>query len=336
VLGVKAVGVKDNFFDLGGHSLLAVKLFAEIEKTLKVTLALVDLFAAPTVEGLARLVCDELKERSRPTVTPVQPKGSRRPIFFAAKPNINALGYALLARHLDPDQPVYVLALQSKHGAKLETVFSQRPSKNERPSTQAEQDRIATEYIKEMRTVQPEGPYLLGGMCEGANIALCMARQLQTEGEKVALLAVLDTQTRDNLNKLWYVRRLTTRLRYYWGRLKSLVRLPIAQQLALVNKKARSAMRAVSGRSSPPGNGNVTKQQVLRTLPAYNGKITVFRVPQQSYWFHKDRALGWSRYTTGGVEVHVVPGEHITMLREPHVQFLAQKLSCCIAKATVS
>jgi amino acid adenylation domain-containing protein len=316
VLGLKSVGIRDNFFEVGGHSLLAVRLFAEIEKTFGQKLPLVALFQSPTIEQLAQLLRDHTRRNQWPTVIPVQPHGTKRPIFFIANPDVNALGYAFVSRRLGPDQPVYVLILQTENHKRYDMEYVGRWKG---PNTPREHELLAATYLTEMRTIQPRGPYLLGGMCEGAHIGFAMARLLQDQGEKVALLAMIDAPARDNLNRLWHVHRFLSRLRHYRRRLGTLLRLKPSEQ-----------WRWLRAKFSLPRKAKPSSSEYVTKLPFYEGDITLFRVDKQSYWFTRDPELGWGRHTSGRVEIYRIRGEHRLILREPNVQTLAEHLKVCL------
>ncbi len=177
VLSVRRVDLRDNYFELGGTSLLAVRLFSQIETAFNVKLPLSTLFEAQTVEEFAH-VLRRGNPASAPTVIAIQPDGSRPRFFCVHAAGGNVLIYRALSRHLGPDQPFYGLQAQGLDG--------------ERPClTRVEE--MAALYVREIRKVQPHGPYLLGGYCLGGTIALEMAQQLRKEGESVALLALFDT-----------------------------------------------------------------------------------------------------------------------------------------------
>src|SRR6184192_2475708 len=104
--------------------------------------------------------------------------GQRQPFFCVHAAGGNVLEYRDLARLLGPDQPFYGLQAKGLDG------------KSEPHTTIKE---MASYYIREMREVQPEGPYMIGGRSSGGTIAFEMACQLDAQGQKVALLALLDT-----------------------------------------------------------------------------------------------------------------------------------------------
>ena len=199
VLDIHPVGIKDNFFDLGGHSLLAVHLFAKIEKLLGISLPLSTLFAAPTIEQLANII--RTSEWTAPwhSLVPIQPEGDKPPLFCIHGGGFNVLVYRELALNLGSQQPVYGLQAQGIDGKTT-------------PHSTIED--MAADYIKYIKTVQPEGPYLLAGLSNGGKIALEMAQQLRKQGQKIALVAMFDTHSRDALKLLPPIPRLLSVLGY--------------------------------------------------------------------------------------------------------------------------
>ena len=187
VLGIQPIGIKDNFFDLGGHSLLAVRLAAEIEKEFGKKFLLATLFQTPTIEQIADILCEKdnqnglLKQKGNPSpldiLVPIKPTGSKQPLFFVHDADGETMLYLNLARHLDTERPIYGL---QPHGQEGYPILHTRITE------------MANNYIEKMRTVQPEGPYLLGGLCAGGIIAFEIACQLQVQGHKVGLVALID------------------------------------------------------------------------------------------------------------------------------------------------
>ena len=177
VLGIQPIGVRDNFFELGGHSLLAVQLFGQIEKKWNRNLPVATLFQAPTVEQLANLLRQSGWSAPWSSLVAVQPEGSKPPFFCVAAAGCTALGLTTLARCLGADQPFY--GLEEKMDGK------------QAPKLRIED--LATHYIEEICTVQPDGPYFLGGHSFGGIVAFEIAQQLQAQGKTVALLALFDT-----------------------------------------------------------------------------------------------------------------------------------------------
>ena len=335
VLGVKTVGVDDSFFDLGGHSILAVRMMAEVEQAFGKRLPLMALFEAQTIAKLAVLVAaGGTAEREWPALVAIRGTGSNRPLFVISRPNVNSLGYIALGRHLDPEQPVFGLQMQYPEETKLG-----------RPYTLEERRGWALTYLERMRAVQPEGPYFIAGMCEGALIAFDMVRHLEANGEEVKLLAVIDTWPEENTTDLRYhhIYRYERALRQFWA-------LPPSKRLGLVRWRAAKALRDLgatlglglhaAATAPEPGAASAVNPWEIRMFPGpsfvppkVTVRIDVFRLRRQPYWRIDDRELGWGGRTTGGVDLHFIDGLHHTFMREEHVATLARALQLCLRNA---
>jgi aspartate racemase len=331
VLNVPRVGVYDDFFALGGHSLLATKAISRMNESLQVEISLRALFESPRIADLVQIIEKTASGESFvwPTVMKIQPLGSRRPIFFVAAPDINALGYIRLADHLGDDQPLY--GLQSQKYLKTTTDEHGRPLLE---FSQAVVEELASEYVRAMREVKPHGPYFLGGMCRGAHIAFEMATQLKAQGETVSLLAILDTWVMENTySYLFY-------FDYYFQRSKWFLKLSARQKFDFLKGKLDSSIDNIATRlrlregrgASLPPVAAVYWPDSSFVPHTYDGRITVFRVAHQPATRILSHTLGWESRSTGGVDVEIVPGGHHTMLRQPHVEVLASRLSEILAK----
>jgi thioesterase domain-containing protein/acyl carrier protein len=309
VLGLTNIGVTDNFFELGGHSLVAVRLISEIQQDTGEQIPLAALFQGATIEHLAKLL-REAHEPQHEMVAAVQPQGSKPPFFGIVVPGANPLGYVAMARHLGEQQPVYRI---QGPGPWLR-----------RPYTPKEFEKLAAEYIRSMKTIQPHGPYYLGGMCEGARIAFDMARLLEAEGERVGLLAIFDTWVLENSQN-----RFLWRINYYSRRIKSFWRGSTEQKWSMLkqwaeNRFGSSVPQGLWPKAYWPGNEFVPKK--------CSGRITVFKVRKQPYFYVPDPLLGWGTRTTGKVEIHIIDAKHLHLLREPYVRVLARELAQCLER----
>ncbi len=317
LLNVQPIGIKDNFFDLGGHSLLAVRMMNEIEQTYGRRIPLVSLFQGATIEQLAATLREDTHTPTWPTLIEMQKGNSKSPLFCVSMPNVNALGYVALARHLGADQPVY--GLQAQYPEDLEGEHSQ-----------AAVDELATEYLEAIRAVQPRGPYQFVGMCRGAHIAFEMARRLDDAGQKVSFVGILDTWVLENTyNKFLYIE-------YYARRLRSSLRLDPKSQVDLNKMKTRGRLNARE-RTAEVSDDRPTRRlanpmHVYFPGPGfqpkiYRGRVSVFRICKQPLNRIRDKELGWGKLAAGGVNLHYVPGTHgSSVLSEPNVRVLAAEV----------
>jgi amino acid adenylation domain-containing protein len=314
ILGITAVNITDNFFDLGGHSLMAVRLMNEIRKITGVEIPLTALFQGATIERLANLVRGTATI-PQAVVHQIQAGGDRPPFFAAVLAGLNSLGYVPLAKHLGTDQPFYTL--QSPGPG---------PQASGRPYTIQEYEAVAVEYVRAMRSVQPRGPYYIGGTCEGARIAFEMTRILESEGETVALLAIIDTWVVENTQNRWL-----WKIYYYYDQMRRLSRQPWQSRLAVAQRAVRNRLQWWTRAKSAP-----RKSEWIETywpgedfVPAQvHSRITVFKIPTQPFYYRPDPLLGWGSRTASGVTAELVPhGKHLLLLREPYVRELAGTLS---------
>jgi acyl-CoA synthetase (AMP-forming)/AMP-acid ligase II/thioesterase domain-containing protein len=339
ILAISPIGIKDSFFDLGGHSLLAVRLFEEIERVLGTNLPLATLFQASTVEQLAHLLRQEGWSEFWSPLVPIQSKGSLPPFFFIHAVSGNVLNYRFLSQHLGLEQPFYGIQAQGLDGKRA-------------PHFRIED--MAALYIDEIRTLQPEGPYFIGGGSSGGVVAFEMAQQLAAQGQKVALLAMFDTYFPGELRYLpkagLFRSKAYNLLQKVDRQVGHLILLSPREQLGYlfgtagrIKTRIGTRMRGDTGTAQAHAQSSharalrevlkANRQAVRSYAPrVYPGRIVLFlsvEAPERTWY---DRRLGWNEAAAEGVEVHVVPGNHDNLFGEPHVAVLAEKLRLCLRR----
>ncbi|MEH2003485.1 MAG: amino acid adenylation domain-containing protein [Nostoc sp.] len=343
VLGIQPIGVRDNFFELGGHSILAVKLFWQIEKTFSKNLPLAILFQSGTVEALAKIISQEDTTTNKALVNTldqstsswsslvkIQPNGSKPPFFCIHGLGGEVLCFRELALHLGLDQPFYGLQPKELDG--------------EKPFYTRVED-MATHYIQEIQTLQPNGAYFLGGYSFGGIVAFEMARQLQEQGQLVGILVLLDSCRPGYSWRASFLKRIFLHLnnvvqqgpKYIWQKalkwsywrkqyfqntynryLEDVLNLPLTDKhLKIIDANTEAVRKYI--------------------FSPYQGQVILLRPDDQSrdeaIGVEYDPQFGWGDLLLGGLDIHYIPGSHLDVLNEPHVQVLAETLRNCLIQA---
>lgn len=323
LLGVSPVGATDNFFELGGHSMLAVRMIAEIERRTGRRLPLASLFHRATVEHLAWMLRQPELCPPESSLIPLQTQGNRRPLFLVHPAGGTVFCYRLLAERLGNQRPVY--------GLQAVGVDGERP-----PHEVAEE--MAAHYVAAVRSVQPHGPYLLGGWSLGGNLAFEMSRQLVEQGERVAMLALLDAaalapekvfKEEDFLPLIAELFPSTDDLS-----VERLRAMTSEEHLQYFLRRAAQAGIVLGNIDPSLGShvfevfkSNLKAMMDYRPQP-YPGKATLLFAEEKPQFIEvaRDPLLGWGAHVQGGVEVVRIPGDHVHMLQEPNVGIVAQRL----------
>jgi thioesterase domain-containing protein/acyl carrier protein len=328
ILAVKRVGITDNFFDLGGDSLSAVQLFAAIETVTGKNLPLSTLLKAMTIESLANILRSEESGASWSSLVPIQPAGSRFPFFCVHAVGANVLGYRALASHLGVDQPFYGLQSQGLDG-------------KQPPQTRIEE--MATHYIEEIRSLQPEGPYFIGGGSSGGVVAFEMARQLEEQGQKVGLVALLDTYGVGHSSYIPDPALFSSTLYPVFqgldSRLGTLMLFGPKRGLSCILRELKTTIQSKFTRTEQGLAATIhrvreaNREAITHYKPQfYSGRVTLFLANEDTSRAFTDSRLVWSELAAEA-EIRIVPGNHDSFIKEPHVSVLAQQLRSCLQRA---
>lgn len=355
LLRVERIGRDENFFDLGGHSLLAVALSERVRGELGTELPLSAILEAPTIERLARRIAGDEPGDS---LVLIREGGGGPPVFLIHDAYGETLLYRNLALRLDARHAVYGLHPRALPGiAMAHTRIAD----------------MAAWHIAKVKSIQPHGPYYLGGLCAGGVIAFEMALQLQAQGEEVGLVALLDAA--DTHAKLKPYLGTRQRLERIAGELRAhQTQSGIRRAARIAGKLAGKAwgFTIYHAAKAWQGTRDQARLQLLRLwldrghlpprllgrLPMiatyllaaaeygpvrqFDGELVLFRamrgtgVDAPFIDFFPDPAFGWGPRASRGVRIVDVPGGHNSMLQEPHVSVLATHLQQAIDARSAS
>jgi FkbH-like protein len=319
-LGLAQIGIHDDFFASGGDSILAVRMCALVRRSMGAAITPTVLFDAPTIAKLAQRLRGMARDgAATASLVAIQPHGDRPPLFCVHGGAGSVFFYSALARALGPEQPVY--------GLQARGLYSDDP-----PCRTVEE--MAAFYLSEVRTIQPRGPYQLGGFCLGATIALEMAQQLAARGEQVRYLASFDGRAPG------FGKEGDANLTQRAG-----VPVPLKQRLRgwrqrTYRLKVLGAWTWLTGRALPRrhqreswyiGVQNLLAERRYRVRP-YDGPMHVYTMQGR----YATPSLGWEQVVRGPLVVQEVPGEiihHRALMDPPVVSTLAARIAPSLAAA---
>ncbi len=357
LLRVERPGVDDGFFELGGNSIEGAVLINRLQAKMGHYVSVIALFDSPTIAGLAHYLgqaCPavvervfgpasvtagqelndgphlngaSMRHRAEPSelLVALQPDGADTPWFMVHPPGGIVVCYQALAQWLSRDRPLYGIRSRGLLGE---------------PDLPERLEQMAEEYVAAIRETQPRGPYLLGGWSAGGLVALEIAQQLLAQGESISMLALLDTspETVDDPN--W-----TDSPGIEYGldlSLEELSQLGPDQQLPFLWQHAMRLGLIESGVDMQfvhhvlDDLKRIFHHHMVLTdrymVRPYAGRITLIRPTDVPVALEIRADRGWRRWAAD-VEVHFVPGQHHTMVKEPHVQEVARVLDACLQRA---
>lgn len=320
ILNVRPIGIKTSFFDLGGRSLLAARLFMKLLPEFGKDLPISTLFHAPTIEKLACELRSQTAVDGYQTVVPIKPAGSKRPFFCVHGGLGSTLFLRALAWHLDVDQPFYAIEPDGLDGG---------------PIRHLTVESMASHYISEMRRIQPQGPYAVGGYCFGGLVAFEMAQQLLESGEQVALLAHISAPLRFNgvekppskRAETWSFQSLRTRSKQILSAARKQLAMRAYRAFSWLGLRIPQNMRTLYiARILSRAEQNYTPKPYTGTLVLFYGKDPGYQMPY----------MGWNGLARR-FETHLIGDAEVACRREimgePLVRQLAAQLTMCLDRA---
>lgn len=313
----RPIGIFDTLQSLGASSLAVVALAERIRRVFETELTIDSIFRAATIFDMALLLQADPASRTASPLAPIQPQGSKPPLFLCEGVGI----YYPLAKYLGEDQPIYGLVTQAS---------------SDFPTVEA----LAARYVDAILETQPAGPFNIGGISFGGLVALEVAQQLRALGHEVALLALLDTPGPSAFTPSPVARR-------WIGHARNLIRYGRAYAFAKVRRGTTRNAQAHSEQSVDPLDVRraFRASAVNYQVKPYHGAITLFMLAHRGAMTDSlfdpmlgtiDPYLGWKPFAEGGLRRHLLAGEHTTILREPFVERLGSLLRAALHQSSAS
>ncbi|MBF8150479.1 amino acid adenylation domain-containing protein [Winogradskyella sp. F6397] len=324
-LGIDKIDVDSNFFELGGHSLIAVKVMTRLEKETGNRLPLAALLEQPTIKKLAAYL--DKKYITWDSLVPLKTNGHKMPIFIVHGANHNVLVFKNLSELLGDKHPVYALQAKGLSG-------------DIEPHDSVEA--MASHYISEIKSVNPDGPYALGGFSFGGIVAFEMAKQLRAEGKEVKNVALFDSYAyphysylnptaKRRIARLYDMGQLFFMLFNMFSSVKNFKRrvdlLKISfSGLYLRLKYGREKQYQLQfNRTSKIDEMHAVAFKSYNLIPQ-DIQVDLFRSTEDIYFAHDYKNLGWEKIAKGGIRKHMIPGNHSEMFLSPAVEEVSKLL----------
>ncbi|WP_327351860.1 non-ribosomal peptide synthetase [Streptomyces sp. NBC_01304] len=322
VLSVERVGVTDPFLDLGGTSISALRVIMRLPDITDVEVPVAALFEGGTIEKLASIIDGE-QQATASTLVTLRSAGERPPFFLVHPLGGSVFCYSELVDVLHPDQPLYAFQAPEYAGPDVP-----------RPDTVED---IARLYLSEVRAVQPEGPYYLGGWCMGGMVSYEMARQLEAAGEEVGMLTIISASIDDPVPPRYATSESAAILGAFAGQLDV-----TEEELAALDSDARieHVVRLTQGTGHERADARSTAdlrrlvqlyQRHARALLTYRDTprdplrtdAVLIRAETELFdgWH-----MGWLERVGGRLLIDESPGNHFSMLEQPNVPEVARRL----------
>jgi thioesterase domain-containing protein len=324
MLGVEGIGGDTNVFSLGVSSLSILRLVTRMNSLYSMGFGLASLISAPTVKMVAELVRRRYAPYTATSLVPIQPIGTRPPLYIVHGAGGNVVNFYSLTTRIGSDQPVY--------GVQAQALEADQPALYRI-------EEMAAHYLKEIRRVQPKGPYHILGYSFGGTVVLEMAHQLHAAGERVGLLGMLDTRANISLETtsdkpgeqsrlMGYVHRNMDQKggKAWWN---FFVRDLKERKPRYVTFLAAKMFSKIPASLKDTYEINSFAQRNYRKEP-FPGRLTLFRASKQEREIPSDN--GWGPYFLEGIEIHEIPGDHWEVLSEPSIDVLAKSIGYCLSR----
>ncbi|WP_218029141.1 thioesterase domain-containing protein, partial [Segetibacter aerophilus] len=329
----------------GGHSLMAVRVVAATNKSLNVGITIKDLFLNPSIYELLLRIEEKKDTISNTTIAlkslvQIKKGGQRLPLYIVSGGGGTVYKFKEFAEMLHPEQPVY--GLQQPTDIKDLEKF---------PNTV---EGIAKDYVNEILTENPDGPYALSGHCVGGVIAFEMAKQIEALGKKVEVLAMFDTiigerkkREKKSFKNLYYIPHVLKRSvsQIYWKArfethlFSKYTRYALENKVEklklFANKYNRDGVKDVSVDLFKTLEHNFVHATKNYKITPYNRDILVFYAKDHYYFLDIERNVSFRKFALNdstkniwkpyvkSVTMYEIEGEHSTIFESTNAKEFA-------------
>lgn len=318
VLQLSTIGIHDNFFDIGGDSLLSIQIISSARK-LGIMLSANQLFDHQTISELSKSVSTRIKElKPWDHLVEIRSEGSKAPLFCLHTDGSHFFFYNLLAKYIDSDRPIYALQASSvKDKVKLHRTVEE----------------MASDFIDEIKRVQPQGPYHFMAYCFSTAVGLEIAHILNKTKERVHYL-VADTSSKSQ--NLYAISRTGSRVS---GIIKVLLKNPVKTVKRAVKQRINWYVKPALLRRF--GNEDQRKVEKLShnnlkiyhnyQWKAFDGHLSLLLTKKPYHPGLNEFILdSWKKIPLQGLNIVQTEGQHDTLFSEPDVKHTAENLENCM------
>ncbi|GAA2109262.1 amino acid adenylation domain-containing protein [Streptomyces synnematoformans] len=333
VLSRPGTGRQDDFFDAGGNSLLLVRVQTRLEELLGRRVPLAGLFQHTTPASLARWLQGD--DRTTGPVVTLQPAGDAPPFFCVHPVEGGVGGFRLLANALGTERPFHALQAPGVDGER-------EPCRDVRE--------LASHHARHIRELRPDGPILLGGWSFGGVVATEVARQLGEAGRAVGPVVLLDSRAPGRMaRQMEGLVDFLDRCEPHLPALSRLLDAPqshaagngadtsgvpadLVEELLSTDPDSVHRLLLLDTHAREVARAHVHAMSRYRPEPVRT-PLVLLRAADRSGDLTRDPALGWQDLARAPLTIHEVPGDHFSLLTEPHVTTLAARLRTVLADA---
>ena len=329
------IDIFSDFFEIGGHSLIAVKVMSVLEEKLDKRFPLSALITHPTIEELAKYITKDKESVSWNCLVPIKPNGTKTPLYMIHGAEHNVLFVNTIAKHVDPNQPVYGLQAKGLNGE--DTPFDTIED-------------TAAHYISEIKKTNPNGPYNIGGYSFGGIVAFEMAKQLKAQNNLVNPIILLDSYVFPNYYCESPMSKKYARIKYKIEKIIFMTRKMLSSKanftsrVSLVKKSVNNSyLRLKLGKEKQHNLLHSWPLQLDQMLAAAISKyhikpleieVHLLKVEEDDIFYaHDPKFLGWDILANRGISRHIIPGNHLNMFLDPNDKKLANTIQTILDRS---